>query len=80
VIELPDIGSDLVGIEPGSVLRGPVSPGSSGFLDGWPSGLRRTIGNRVGLNTLVGSNPTPSVVVYTPGVGVVGFAGRGSVR
>src|SRR4051812_7189709 len=26
----------------------------------WPSGLRRTIGNRVGLNTLTGSNPVSS--------------------
>lgn len=59
---LPDSAADLVGIEPGSVMHGLVSPDSSGFLDGWPSGLRRTIGNRVGLNTLVGSNPTPSVL------------------
>ena len=30
------------------------------YLDGWPSGLRRTIGNRVDI-VRVGSNPTPSV-------------------
>ncbi len=32
-------------------------------LDGWPSGLRRTPGERVGALRLVGSNPTPSVSV-----------------
>ena len=28
--------------------------------EGWPSGLRRTPGERVGALPLVGSNPTPS--------------------
>ena len=41
-------------------------------LDGWPSGLRRTIGNRVDI-VRVGSNPTPSVCRYpsSPGCGSV---------
>lgn len=41
-------------------------------LDGWPSGLRRTIGNRVDI-VRVGSNPTPSVCSYpsSPGCGSV---------
>ena len=40
--------------------------------DGWPSGLRRTIGNRVDI-VRVGSNPTPSVCSYpsSPGCGSV---------
>ena len=35
---------------------------STAALDGWPSGLRRTIGNRVDI-VRVGSNPTPSVTL-----------------
>ena len=48
----------------GLLIFGPVAPKSAAqvAVDGWPSGLRRTIGNRVDI-VRVGSNPTPSVVV-----------------
>ena len=34
--------------------------------EGWPSGLRRTPGERVGALPLVGSNPTPSAIARPP--------------
>jgi hypothetical protein len=43
------------------VRRGPAVR-----LDGCPSGSRSTIGNRVGLIALVGSNPTPSAGFWRP--------------
>ncbi len=47
---------------PSHSLNGRVGQKSCGrILDGWPSGLRRTIGNRVDI-VRVGSNPTPSVL------------------
>ena len=58
----------------GLLIFGPVAPKSAAqvAVDGWPSGLRRTIGNRVDI-VRVGSNPTPSVCSYpsSPGCGSV---------
>lgn len=44
-------------------LTGRVSFEIKGSMEGWPSGLRRCIGNAVGVTIpLAGSNPAPSAI------------------
>ena len=48
------------GVRPTSRHQRPVTDLSTGFMEGWPSGLWRPSQKRLGFTTLVGSNPTPS--------------------